>query len=360
MTKILHVINGLNRGGGESFIMNLYRNIDKTKFHFDFLLRNEANNVYEREVRKLGSEIFYTAAFPKNMLKNVKQVKEFFKNHNDYDVVHIHANSLFYIVPVIYAKKYGIKKIIMHSHNTSGVNRIVNCIHYFFRPYVNRSVTKRLACTEEAGRFMFGKKSYIVIKNSIDVEKYMYSEVVREEIQQKFNIKNKFVIGHVGRFVEQKNHDFLIDIFYKISQRRQEAVLLLVGTGPLHERIIKKVRMLNLEEKVIFLGDREDVEKILSACDLFLFPSLFEGLGIVLVEAQASGLRCVYSDVIPADVKLTSYVENVSLSQGAEIWADVVLTKRKNINRVKQNEIVKLSSYGIEKLIGSMEKIYTE
>lgn len=360
MKRVLHVINGLNRGGGESFIMNLYRNIDKEKFQFDFLLRNENDNVYEEEVRRLGSKIFFTASFPKHFLKNIIQVKKFFKIHNDYDVVHIHANSLFYIVPIIYAKKYGIKKIIMHSHNTSGANKIVNFIHYMFRPYVNKSVTKRLACGQEAGEFMFGKKVYKVVKNSIDVKKFLYSEDARKDIRQRLDIEGKYVIGHVGRFVEQKNHDFLIDIFYEISKKNKDAVLLLVGTGPLYEKIQKKVQMLKLEKKVFFIGDRGDVEKIMSACDIFLFPSLFEGLGIVLVEAQASGLRCIYSDVIPSDVKLIPSMESVSLNESAEVWADKVLAKVVNIERAKQNEIVAESSYGIENLVNSMQDIYMQ
>ena len=323
MKRILHVLNGLGSGGAESFIMNVYRNIDREKIQFDFLLRTSNNSsALIKEAEKLGANIYILSSFPRHVFKNYLEVKAFFKNHK-YEVIHVHANALIYITPLIIGRKYHVAKRILHSHNTNTACGVFsNFLHYWNRNFVGLLANEYLACSNEAGKWMFKERDFLVLNNAIDVEQYVYNYKVRKDIREKLKIKDKLVFGHVGRFVEVKNHEFLLDIFKKIVEKKSDAILILVGTGKLLNQVKEKSEKLNLQEKVLFMGERNDVNNLLQAMDGFIFPSIYEGLPFTLIEAQAAGLPILASDTVSEDVKITDCIEFCSLNISPSEWAD--------------------------------------
>ncbi len=356
MKKVLHIIDGLKSGGAETFIMNTYRSIDKNDIQFDFLLRNKENNVYIDEVKKYGGKIYYLPSFPKELLKNIRSLKKFFKNNKEYDIVHIHANSLVYFFPIMYASRYGVKKIIIHSHNTCAYNKLSSLIHKMVRKYVYNHTTEHIACSEQAGKWMFNDKPYVIIPNSIDMKKYSYSIENKEKIRKELNIEDKYIIGNIGRFVEQKNHIFLIKVFKEITAVREDAILVLVGDGPLIKNIKELVCELRIEDKVIFTGNRKDIPSVLSSFDVMAFPSLFEGLPFTIIEAQAAGLRCFISSNISDEVVCNSNIYKLSIDD-KQLWINALI-KDSIYDRVKSAETICNSKYNINNSINTIIELY--
>lgn len=290
--RILHVLGRLDRGGAETMVMNLYRNIDRTRVQFDFIIHTNDECDYDEEILSLGGIIYHIPQFNgKNFLQFKKAWHSFFKTHPEYKIIHGHVRSTASIYLWI-AKKYGLITIA-HSHNTSsGVGFsafIKNTLQYPLR-YIADYL---FACSKSAGQWLFGKKvlkknNFIILKNAIDSQKYIYDPNIRIKVRKELQIADKFVIGHIGRFNIQKNHDLLINIFNTVHNRNKNSILLIVGDGELRSSIQKKVENLGLMDSVIFLGVRSDIPELIQAMDFFLFPSLFEGLGIVAIEAQVS------------------------------------------------------------------------
>lgn len=322
--KVLHVLNGLGHGGAEAFVMNMYRNIDRDKIQFDFLVRSTDNSNYEEEVKKLGGRIYVTAPFPKNAIKNWIQTKSFFSTHQEYDIVHVHANSLLYLLPLKLAKKYGVKCRIIHSHNTRSAKKIYNIIHDFNKTRIKKYATDCFACSKIAGEWMFNSH-FVIIKNAIDTNKFSYNRHMRNELRKELKISNKFVIGHVGRFTYQKNHIFLIEVFKEVLKCKTDAILVLVGDGELKNDVYEKVKKLGIADKVLFAGAQKNVADYLNVFDVLLFPSYFEGLPIALIEAQASGVSCVISDTISDEILVTDLVYRKSLKSEAREWAEEII-----------------------------------
>ncbi|MEK5256440.1 glycosyltransferase family 1 protein [Paenibacillus sp. FSL F4-0125] len=359
VTRVLHVLAGLGNGGTEAFLMNLYRSIDRDKVQFDFLLRDSKNNQYEEEILKMGGRIYLTSDYPRHALKNFFEVNKFLKEHKEYKIVHVHGNSLMYITPLILAKKHKIASRIMHSHNTMSKQRIYKLFHFFNRLLISRFTTDLFACSEDAGKWMFGNKQFTVVNNGIDVIKFIYSEEKRKKIRKEFSITEKLVVGNIGRFVEQKNHSFLIDVFYEVLKKNEDSVLMLVGSGELEDFLKKKIRKLQIENKVIFTGVRDDIPDLLQAMDIFLFPSLFEGLGIVLIEAQAASLKCITSkNVVPKETNISELIEYVSLNESVKIWADKVLDASTKYNRVEMKDKVENMGFSIEQVSKGIQEFY--
>ncbi|SDQ14109.1 glycosyltransferase family 1 protein [Carnobacterium viridans] len=355
--RVLHVIDGMGSGGAEAFIMNLYRNIDRTKVQFDFLLRN-AENMHFDEIESLGGHIFMTASFPRHAWQNYKDTKAFFTEHNGYDIIHVHGNALLYMSGLLLAKKTGVPCRIMHSHNTQARKPIFRLIHEGNKLFINTLATNQMACSTVAGKWMFYGKDCKVVNNGIDVKEYLYNEIARNDIREEFQLDGKFVVGHVGRFLNSKNHSFLLDIFVEIHKQNESAVLLLIGIGPLEEEIRNKVHQLGLEAAVIFSGMRRDVERMLQAMDIFLFPSLFEGLGIVAVEAQAAGLHAIVSEAVPKEAFLTELIESIPLSAPKEEWAKKALLYQQGYDRPNTFEELQNAGYNIESVAKEMEHFY--
>ena len=225
---------------------------------------------------------------------------------------------------------------------------------------MNKLTDVRLACSDAAGHFIFGNSDFEVIKNGIDTEKFSFNHAYRDEIRREFDIGDRFMLCHVGMFAPVKNHEFLIDIFASVVKKHPDSVLLLVGTGSETEKIREKVSGLGLSEKVIFAGRRTDVEKIMSAADAFVLPSHFEGLPLVLVEAQSSGLNCFVSDAVPEEAKLLDNFEFIPLDIGAEAWADRILSAALNTDRASASAVVAAAGYNCKLTAARIEEIYSQ
>ena len=321
--RVLHVIAGMGSGGAEAFLMNMFRHIDRSKVQFDFLLRSE-DNFYKDELERGESKVYYTASFPRHILKNYIQVKKILKK-NTYDIIHVHANALFYLTAILEAKRQHVPCRIMHSHNTSSYYPSFQFVHNYFKKRIHALATHCFACSKEAGEWMFGDR-YEVVHNAIELDAFRYREEARRKIRLELNIPEKsFVIGHVGRFIGAKNHVFLVDVFRRIAEIRNDSVLVLVGEGELEAAVRKQVSDYGLERKVIFAGTRKDIGDVMSAFDVFVFPSLFEGLALVAMEAQANGLPVISSCAVPSEAAITDRLHRVPLELGAESWAGVIL-----------------------------------
>lgn len=327
--RILQVFAQMNRGGAESMIMNLYRKIDRSKVQFDFIVHTGEKGNFDDEIKSLGGIIYHIPRYNGNNHMRYKKIWEkFFERHQEYKIIHGHVRSTASIYLKI-AKEYGLTTIA-HSHNTSsgvGISAIVkNILQYPIR----YTADYLIACSILAGKWLFGeracrKKNFFILKNAIDTKTFIYNENVRVEKRQELKIQDKFVIGHIGRFHPQKNHEFLIDIFKELHDTIDNAILMLVGDGKLRNLIEEKVNNLGLIDSVLFTGVRNDIPELLQAMDVFVFPSLYEGLGIVTIEAQAAGLQCVVADTIPKEAYVTDKVQTLSLKKSAEEWGSVIL-----------------------------------
>lgn len=323
--RVLHVITGMGSGGAESFLMNMCQHIDSEKVKFDFLLRSE-ENIYRETLNSMGSQVYYTASFPRHWIKNWKQTEAIIMQGH-YDVVHVHANALLYPTPLILAKRYSVPCRIMHSHNTSMMNMHYLPIHLFFKKHINMLATQCFACSDSAGKWMFGNSCpFTVIQNAVDVKKFSFDQTSRIEIRKEFGIPDDaFVVGHVGRFWEQKNHAFLLNAFAGVLEQKNNSYLILLGEGKLERMIEAKAREMGLGKHVIFAGVRKDVSRVLSAFDVFAFPSLYEGLSVVAIEAQANGLPIICSEATPSSVLFSAYSKQLPLSAGSAAWSAELL-----------------------------------
>lgn len=347
-----------NRGGMEAYVMNYFRKIDRSKYMFDFVT-DAPTIAYEEEIHKLGGKIYFVPSRRENLFKHMREIRSVIKE-NGYSIVYYNLLSASAVFSVLAAYAMKNVKIIVHSHNNS-VDKMRN--HLLLRPLLNWIVDVRFACTREAAEFMFGNKNVkktVLIKNAIDTEKFIFNSEVRDLVRDKLNIKQNFVIGSIGRLCYQKNSVFLIEIFKAILEKNKDAILLLVGEGEDRPEVEKKVKELKIEESVLMLGMRSDIEDLLQAMDVFLFPSRFEGLGIVLVEAQAAGLACVTSkDVVPEVVKVTSILDFVSLDKTPFEWAEEV-TKYREYDRNNTINEIKNSGYDINSQVAYLESIFEE
>ncbi len=358
MLRILQVVTYMGRGGLETMLMNYYRNIDRTKVQFDFLVHREFRADYDDEIESLGGKIYRAPRLNPYSAKYRKFMKNFFAEH-EYTVVHSHLDCLAGI-PLEFAKKAGVPVRIAHSHNANQPRDLKYPIKLLQRRKIASTSTQCFACSGEAGDWMFQGKAFTVVKNAIDLKKFEFDEDRRLAMRQKLGLENELVIGHVGRFYEQKNHEQLIDIFAEII-KQQNAKLLLVGKGPLEEKIKERVDAKGLADSVIFLGTRNDIPDLMQAFDVFVFPSIFEGLPLTLIEAQASDLPCVISDTIPNEVKLTSLVEFVSLKATPQEWAKKVLEfSERGHRRSEQLCSIRAHGYDIIDVSYKLEKWYQE
>ena len=359
--RIAQVVGKMNSGGVESFIMNYYRNIDRTKIQFDFIVDKNSILPQRKEIEKLGGKIFEISSY-NNPIKYMYQLFKIFKN-NKYKIVHSHMNALS-VFPLFCAYITRVPIRIAHSHSTSNKNEIIkNSIKLMLRPFSKVFATDYFACTEHAGRWLFGNKIFNngkvkVIPNSIDIKKFEYNEKNRKKIREELKIDDKFVIGNVGRFTKQKNHNFIINVFYDICKEDDQMILLLIGEGPLEEKIKEKVKLLNIENKVIFLGTTDKVDEYMQAMDVLFFPSLYEGLGMVTIEAQCSGLPCIVSKEVPKEVEVSDKVEFIDLNE-FEKWKEKIFTisKEKGNRETDLNRIRERGFYIKDEAV-KLEKIY--
>lgn len=351
MIRVLHVIGKMDRGGAETMIMNYFRRIDKDKVHFDFLVHTDEQGDYDAEILNLGGEIH---KIPKylvyNEYKYKKACREFFDKYHNYDIVHGHIGSCASIY-LSEAKKWNIFTIA-HSHSTDGGYGIKDLVFKFVSRNTKNIADFFFGCSLKAGEKRYGTKvahseRFLVIPNAIDVKQYIYSPERHMELKKKWDLDDKIIFGHVGRLSKEKNHKLIIEVFYRILQKEPDAHLVLVGEGPERAKIEQLIKRLGLNNSVTLTGIRNDVWDMMNLFDLFLFPSFYEGLGIALIEAQASGLPCVVSDTIPEEAIMTENVRRISFEESADYWANEILTFMKSFKRKDESDRIMTANYDI-------------
>lgn len=284
-----------------------------------------------------------------------------------YDAVHIHKNSCANPMAFMVCRLAGVKKIIAHSHNTASVGgKFADIFHFLFRPLVRKLSNVKLACSPEAAMWLYGKRycenndTVQIIKNGIDTELFSYNEKVRREVREKFGWKNQLVLGHVGNFIPQKNHDFMIDILSEVVKTEKNARLLFLGRGEAIDSVRKYAEKKGVSEYVEFMGSRTDTARFYQAMDMFLFPSLHEGLPIAGVEAQAADLPCLFSDAVTSEIMITDRAVSMPLEAGAAEWAKKSIALAKTYGRKKVSEKIIASGYDAADMGKRMERIYEQ
>lgn len=357
--RVLHILQRMEAGGTQTLLMNIYRKIDRTKVQFDFLVVYKEKQFFDDEIEKIGGHV-YKMSFREdlNLLKFQKDLENFFAQHKEYKIVHCHAYTIGDIC-LKAAKKSGIPVRIAHSHNNETVHDIKYLPKLFMQRIFTKNATDFLACSEEAGKYLFKDKPFRVIKNAIDSQNFIADINIREETRKELGLEDTFVVGHVGRLHAQKNHDFLIEVFEEIKKKKSNARLILVGTGPLEEKVKSKVEEKDLVDCVHFLRNRRDMNRIYQAMDVFVFPSLFEGLGIVSIEAQAAGVPSVCSEGVPPETDITPIYRKLQLSDGAKKWADAALEMAENPNaHMNMQQYVMDAGFDIGSTAKYMEQYY--
>lgn len=355
--RILQVVTHMNRGGLETMIMNYYRRIDRSKVQFDFLVHRTEEAAYDAEILALGGKIYRLSPMNPLSRRYLSKLDSFFSDHQEYRIVHCHLDCMAGI-PLKYAKKHGVPVRIAHSHNSSQTRDVKYPLKLFYKRNIPHYATDLFACGEDAGRWMFGTEKFTVLNNAIDASAYCCNAEVAGEIRRELGIaSDALVVGHVGRFCPPKNHSFLIDVFSRVLKQRPGSVLVLVGGGELQHQAELQVRKLGIEKNVIFTGVRSDVPRLLQAMDVFQFPSIYEGLPVSIVEAQAAGLPCLISDKVPIECKKTDLVKQISLAESVDAWADAVLDAAK-VPRRNTLEEIRAAGFDIAENAKWLEEYY--
>ena len=354
----------MNRGGAETLLMNLYRKLNHKKVQFDFLTHRLEKGDYDDEIIALGGRIYYLPPIrPHRYRKYFAELRDFFLNHQEYKVVHSHINENTGFV-LRAAKNAGVPVRIAHSHLGSLPIDYKLPFRYYGRKHLKNNCTHYFACSKDAGKWLFGHsikkdEKVTVLKNGVDYEDFKYDNAARERLRQQLVIEERFVIGHVGRFEKQKNHNFIIDIFWEVKKKRPDAVLLLIGNGKLRGSIENKVKKLGLKDSVKFLGVRSDIPQLMQAFDLFLFPSLFEGLPVALVEAQAAGLKCIVSSTITRESDIGSgRLQFIDLNKDKNYWAEKIANSE--YNRIDTRAAINKRGFNINEIAKKMQRFYSE
>ena len=356
--RILQIVGILNCGGAESMIMNLYRNIDRERVQFDFIVHTNEEGMYDKEVYELGGKIYHCPKFSgKNIVSYRHWWINFFREHPEYKVLHSHIRSCASVYFSI-ASKFGVKTII-HSHSTSngeGFSSVVKKVLQFPLRY---QADYLMACSKKAGIWLYGNRAcnsekYFFLPNAVDLEKYHINEQIRQEYRQLFGLGENLVFGHVGRFHESKNHPFLLETFAKIHRENENTILLLIGDGELRGMIEETVKRYGLEKAIVLLGLRRDVDNLLQAMDVLLFPSVWEGLPVTVIEAQAAGVPCIISDNITTDVDVTELVYRLPINDTIK-WKDLALS---GLQRKDVSDKVKESGFDVKESARMLASFY--
>lgn len=362
--RVAQIIGKWVGGGVEAVVMNYYRNIDKDKIQFDFICDEDSTKIPVKEIEKFGGKVILVPPYQK-IFRYFKSLKKVLKN-GKYEIVHSHINTLS-IFSLFAAKCAKVPIRIAHSHSTTNrKERNKNLIKQILRPFSKVFATDYMCCSEFSGRWLFGNKEYdkanvFLLNNAIEIDKFKFNEIMRKQVRKELNIRdNTFVIGHIGRFVEQKNHTFVIDVFNEIHIKNKDTLLLLIGQGPLQDKIKDKVDKLGLNDNVIFLGQRQDTNKLYQAMDVFILPSLYEGLPVVGIEAQASGLLCFLSTDMTEETKILETTNFIPLNLGAKQWCDKILKDVTIFNRNNGKQCMELKSFDILKEAIKLENKYIE
>jgi len=358
MINVFYLVYGLTSGGIEKYSVTLYKHLDKSKYNFQFIVSKDNNDFFDDVFHRAGGKkiVLGDKTIKNKFFYRIKYLRTLIKvSRNNYDIAYFNLSSpaAVFKYPLI-CRVFGIKKIIIHSHNSNQYNSNVfkKILNYVGRCYINKITTAKFACSDKAATWMFGKKvsnsnAYKLINNGLEVSKYDYNLAVRAKMRKKLDVvSNQLVVGHVGRFVEQKNHEFLLEIFKKVLNKKPNAVLILIGVGELEARIKLRAKELGILTHIKFLGEKNNVNEYMQAMDVFLLPSLYEGLPVVGIEAQATGLHGVFSSTISQEVDITGNIKFLDLSENPEVWAEEVI-RSSMAKRKSEKEQVKKSGYDI-------------
>lgn len=331
--RVLHIVGRMDRGGIENFIMNIYRNIDREKVQFDFLCHYGREASFNKEIREMGGKIYEMPALRDDthvyywkLFKYISALKKFFKEHKEYEIIHGHmTNTASIYMPI--ARKNGVANRISHSHSTHGKSGMLGKVTNLLQRNTYKYATDWFACSKTAAYWLYPQSvvdagKVTIIPNAVDAEKFRFCPDIRKQIRAKLGVSDKFVIGCVGRFRTEKNQSFLIKVLAEMIKQKPNSILLFAGDGPLEENVKKKATDLCLEDKCLFLGERSDVADLMQSIDVLAMPSLFEGLPVTGIEAQASGLHVVASTGVPDEMNILDMVDYISLDAQIEDWVE--------------------------------------
>ncbi len=357
--RILQVVTHMNVGGIETMLMNYYRALDKTRYQFDFLVHRDARAAYDNEIEQMGGRIYRTCSIrPGHFFKYFRFLDSFMKEHaHEYIAIHSHLqeNSGFALK---YAQKYNIRNRVCTSHSAGNKKDFKYLFRIVSKHFGQKYITQRLACGIDAGKYLYGRRDFKVLPNAIDVNRFVFNPSKSSKIRESHQWGNHLIIGNISSFSYPKNHLFLIDIFSEILKLDNNAILVLVGDGILRDAIEKKIKELNIEKQVFLEGIRSNTDEYLSSFDIFLFPSLYEGLPVSVIEAQASGVKCVLSDAIDKNVDITGDICFLPLSMSPQEWAEKIISM-KSYHRSNNQQKIMDAGYDVNRNIEKLIEIYT-
>lgn len=362
MIKVLHLVGVMNRAGLETFIMNMYRNIDKENYEFDFLCTLGIKGEYDEEIQNYGGKIFYmplkTTGGVKRHVYNYRLMKKELRRYSTkYDVFHIHNYHAFdSLIAAFPAVQAGFNKVIVHSHSTSAEFHVG--LHKLARPILNKLKITKLACSKAAGMWLFGKDDIQVISNGVDVQKYQFNQRSRDKYRKMLSIEADYVIGHVGRFEYVKNQKFLCKMLSVLINKIPRLKIVFVGDGCEKNKIEALCKEKDLIDHVLFLGSRDDVDKLYQAFDVFVLPSYFEGIPLSIIEAESSGLPCVLSNGVPKDVDIVPNVYHEDIDN-MEAWEKIIVFLQENtFDRTTNADMLIKAGYDIRNSCKKLQEIY--
>ena len=370
--RILQVFTTMGRGGAESMIMNYYRHIDREKIQFDFLVHRKERAAFDDEIESLGGTIYRLS--PINPIapdSYYKELKSFFIKHPNYKVVHSHLNT-FSCFPLKIAREFNIPCRIAHAHiamdpmrfstilfnSKNWVEAVKKQIKLQLKKRIHTDATHYFACGEKAGKWLFGSNTtFTIMNNAIDSNKFAFDPIISNNYKKRHSVNNEIVLGHIGRFTHQKNHSFLLRLFSQLLKENSNYRLLLIGDGPLQNKIKEEATHLNIMNKVIFMGLRTDIPELLQMIDIFVFPSFYEGLPVTLIEAQAAGVKVLASDTITTEVSLTNDIQFLTINESEELWANCILSLGE-IKKKNNTALIKKGKYDIKANADKIQKFY--
>lgn len=364
MIRILHSVSNMDRGGIETMLMNYYRHIDRNRVQFDFICNKQKPGAYDDEVIALGGRLFHSPGLhPLRYPQYITFFKELVRQHPEYKVLEVHNGALG-AYALNSGKRAGIPVRIYHAHG-QGLNLDYKiALKWMCKKMLRFNMTHHFTCGLKAGEYYFGKRvmeqgNYVFVHNAIDVDRFVYNETLRNSLRKEYGLENAHVVGHVGRFMHQKNHTFLMEVFAEIAKRDDKAVLVLLGDGELQDKMQSKAESLGVGNRVHMMGNVGNANEWYQAFDLFILPSHWEGLPVVGVEAQAAGLPCLFSSSITSEIKMTDKAQFLDLQSGAKHWAEISVSLLNQIPvRDNMREAIASKGYDIHVEAKKLEELY--
>lgn len=368
--RVLHIVGRMDRGGIETMIMNLYRNIDRTKIQFDFLAHYGREAAYNDEIRCLGGRIYEmpalrdeTHVYYWKIAEYTSALNRFFEEHQEYKMIHCHmTNTAAIYMPI--AKKHGVKCIIAHSHSSHGKAGLLGVVTNLLQKPIYKNATDWFACSRVAAEWFYPKGALVegevtIVPNAVDAKRFRFNSTVRDQMRKDLGVDYKFVVGCVGRLRKEKNQVFLVDVMEELLKVRPNAILVCAGDGPCEEDVQKRAIEKGIEDKVVLLGVRTDIPDVMQAMDVLAMPSIFEGLPVTGIEAQASGLYIVASTGVTEEMNVLNMVDYVPLSLPPNEWATHLLDTAKN-ERGDTYEQIKATGYDIKTTASWLQEFYLQ